>query len=137
MTMQPDFTGQYIIRPVHDALGEMEYLVGFCYPNVLSSIADGEIPTYEPAMLGGVPNSVNSPLFINEGKNIGFSGDNGLTPIDRIRKTRPSSGRPGVVVAAFVDGGVRALRDDMDKTLFVRLARPGSGVIINPKDLGW
>jgi hypothetical protein len=39
------------------------------------------------------------------------------------------------VVAAFCDGGTRTLRDDMDKTTFVRLARPGSGVILNAKDL--
>jgi len=53
------------------------------------------------------------------------------------RKARPSSGHPGIVNAAFVDGSVRSLQESMDKTLFVRLARPGSGVIINPKDLGW
>jgi hypothetical protein len=40
-----------------------------------------------------------------------------------------------VVIAAFCDGSVRTLKDEMDKTLFVRLCRPGSGVILNPKDL--
>jgi prepilin-type processing-associated H-X9-DG protein len=115
---------------------EMEHIVGFCYPNVLSSIATGEIPTYEPAMVGGVPNSVASPLFINEGKSIYFSGVNVRgVPIDHIRKARPSSGHPGVVMAAFCDGSVRPLKEEMDKMLFVRLCRPGSGVILNPKDL--
>ena len=116
----------------------MEHSVGFCFPNVLSSIADGEIPAYEPVRNGGVLNNVESPLFINEGKDVYFNGLGGAnTPIDWFRKTRPSSGHPGVVVTAFVDGSVRTLRDDIDKTLFVRLCRPGSGVIINPKDLGW
>jgi len=122
---------------IHDVI---EGFVGFCYPKELSSIATGEIPTYEPAMIGGSPNNIDSPLFINEGKGIRFVGrvlSNGANThtFDRVRKARPSSGHPGGVVAAFVDGGVRFLRDDMDKTLFVRLARPGSGVILNPKDL--
>ena len=58
----------------------------------------------------------------------------GLT-YEMVRKTRPSSGHPGVVVVAFVDGSTRALREDTDRTLFVRLCRPGSGQIINLGDL--
>ena len=124
------------IRP-SEPLEDIEGLVGFCYPSDLSSIATGEIPMYEPAMVGGAPNNVASPLFINEGKNVTFSGNTPYRFIDRIRKAHPSSGHPGVVVAAFCDGSVRTLKDDMDKTLFVRLCRPGSGVILNPGDLGW
>jgi len=119
-------------------LHHIETSIAFCFPSVLTSIASGEEPIYESASVTGA----SSPLFINEGRNITFTG---YTPaghpmgegylLDALRKTRPSSGHPGGVVAAFVDGSTRFLRDDMDKTLFVRLARPGSGVIINPKDL--
>jgi hypothetical protein len=123
------------VYPNGSTIYEIEHNVAFCFPNDLSSIATGEIPNYEPAILGGVPNDVNSPLFINEGKNIYFSGSNDLTPLDRIRKARPSSGHPGVVVAAFCDQSTKVLKDDMDQKLFVRLCRPGSGVILNPKDL--
>jgi len=108
-----------------------EAIVGFCFPNVLSSIATGEIPTYIPLMRG-TDNVENSPLFINEGR-----ANSGASIVHRDRTARPSSGHPGVVVAAFADCGVRPLQENIDKTLFVRLARPGSGVIINPKDLGW
>ena len=73
-------------------------------------------------------------MFINEGR--------GLSAVrfaharfDYIRKSRPSSGHPGAVLAAFCDGSVRTLHDNIDKTLFVRLCRPGSGVILNPRDL--
>ena len=89
-------------------------------------------------MIGGMPNNVSSPLFINEGRNISFGGWHTIGgPMEPFRKSRPSSGHPGIVVATFADGGVRPLRDNMDRTLFVRLARPGSGVIINPRDLDW
>jgi prepilin-type processing-associated H-X9-DG protein len=112
----------------------MEYLVGFCYPNVLSGVGTGEIPVYIPPMGGAVVGNdddvENSPLFINEGR-----ANSGFTFRHPSRKARPSSGHPGVVMAAFVDGHVQTLKDDMDKTLFVRLCRPGSGVIVNPKDL--
>ena len=114
-------------------INDIEIQVGFCYPKELSSIATGEIPQYIPPMAGNVVNGVDgemSPLFINEGR--ANSGFNFRHPS---RKVRPSSGHPGVVVAAFCDGHVGTLKDDMDKTLFVRLCRPGSGVIINPKDL--
>ena len=109
----------------------IEPVVAFTIPNVFSSIATGEVPTYIPLMRG-TDNVAGSPLFINEGR-----PNSGVSIVHRSRTARPSSAHPGVVVAAFVDGGVRVLRDDMDRTLFVRLCRPGSGVIINPKDLGW
>lgn len=120
------------IRPPLSAPGleDMESLVGFCYPNDLSSITTGEVPTYVP--LQYPVDNERSPLFINEGR------DNlGASITYRSRTARPSSGHPGVVVTAFCDGSVRRLKDDMDRTLFVRLCRPGSGVIINPKDLDW
>ena len=114
---------------------DIETSVAFCYPgyryrdidnrggSLLGPIPD-EIPTYMP--LGA---DTDSPLFINEGRaNSGIDSS-------AFRTTRPSSGHPGGVVAVFVDGGARFLRDDMDKTLFVRLARPGSSVILNPKDI--
>ena len=107
----------------------MESLVGFCFPNDLGSIPE-EIPNYVPLMWG--TDNERSPLFINEGKS-----NSGARITARSRAARPSSAHPGVVVAAFVDGGVRPLQENMDKTLFVRLCRPGSGVILNPKDLGW
>jgi type II secretory pathway pseudopilin PulG len=109
----------------------VEPIVAFTIPNVFSSIATGEVPTYIPLMRG-TDNVEGSPLFINEGR-----PNSGVSIVHRSRTARPSSGHPGVVVAAYVDGGVRPLRDDIDRTLFVRLCRPGSGVIINPKDLGW
>ena len=117
----------------HEIIGysgnNTEVLVAFCFPNDLSSIATGEIPNYTPLMPG--TENVHQPLFINEGRaNSGVS-----ITMHGYRTTRPSSGHPGGVVAAFVDGAVRFLRDDMDKTTFVRLARPGSGVILNPKDI--
>jgi len=120
--------------PADDHLGEVESYVGFCYPNELSSIATGEIPQYIPPMAGAVQNGAddeeNSPLFINEGRtNSGFRFRHAT------RTARPSSGHPGGVVVAFCDQHVQFLRDDMDKTLFVRLCRPGSGAVINPKDL--
>jgi prepilin-type processing-associated H-X9-DG protein len=121
------------------AMGQID--VAFCFPgydgsgigitngvSLLSSIATGEIPTYIPLMPG--TDTAISPLFINEGR-----ANSGVRIVRPSRKGRPSSGHPGVVMAAFCDGSVRSLKDDMDKTLFVRLCRPGSGVILNPKDL--
>ena len=128
-----EWEGSLIIHdtvPSDLALIEVEGLVGFSFPNNFSSIATGEIPTYIPLQFPF--DNENQPLFINEGRM-----NSGNQTSDWQRKARPSSGHPGVVVAAFVDGGVRPLKDDMDKTLFVRLARPGSGVIVNPGDLGW
>lgn len=95
---------------------------------LLSSIATGETVTYEPLVFP-TDNHV-SALFINEGRD-----NSGVAITWPYRTARPSSGHPGVVVAAFCDGAVRTLKEDMDKTLFVRLCRPGSGVILNPKDL--
>ena len=123
-----------------DNIREIEHLVGFTYPGIAVNPAGdgalgalpGEIPNYILLSDTTLGLGANSPLFINEGRN--FSG---LVPTNANRQARPSSGHPGVVVAAFADGGVRVLRDDMDRTLFVRLARPGSGVILNPRDLGW
>jgi prepilin-type N-terminal cleavage/methylation domain-containing protein len=123
----------------------IENAVGFCYPNkFLASTSDPgynpdiyEQPYYEPVYLAngnqnGGTGDVIGPMFINEGRR-----STGYIDISRGRQrtTRPSSGHPGVVVAAFCDGSVRPLKDDMDKTTFVRLARPGSGAILNPKDL--
>jgi len=39
-----------------------------------------------------LPLSKHAPLFINEGRNISFSGMSEDTPIDSNRKARPSSG---------------------------------------------
>jgi hypothetical protein len=114
---------------------KVEGLVAFTFPSELSSIETGEIPIYRPLVIGGV-DDWETPLFINEGRgnvNVVFAS----AWQAGARTARPSSAHPGVVVAAFVDGGVRTLRDDMDRTLFVRLCRPGSGVIINTGDLGW
>ena len=113
-----------------DAIDEVEYLIGFTYPNVLGGIP-GELPTYElPGATNGASLNVRSPLFINEGRS-----NSGFVYSERNRLARPSSGHPGVVIAAFCDNGVRPLKDDMDKTLFVRLSRPGSGVILNARDV--
>ena len=121
------------VRPVTNWRIACPSHFAFSYPgydssgnNLLSSIATGEIPTYEPI---GTVNAL-SPLFINEGR-----GNTGVVPMYPSRLARPSSGHRGGVVAAFVDGSVRYIREDIDRTLFVRLARPGSGVIINPRDL--
>ena len=127
------------------ATGSMiENAVGFCYPNRFLTTSDPgynpdiyEQPYYEPAYLpngnpnGGLDNTLG-PMFINEGRR-----STGYIDISRGRQrtTRPSSGHPGVVVAAFCDGSVRPLKDDMDRTTFVRLARPSSGAILNPKEL--
>ena len=118
---------------------EIESTVAFCYPGYrnldgsggsLLGPIPGEIPEYIPLMAG--IDTETSPLFINEGR-----ANVGVTIVNSSRTARPSSGHPGIVVAAFCDGSVRTLKDNMDRTLFVRLARPGSGVIINPKDLDW
>jgi len=125
--------GWYVIDPAdivpsQEWLGDMEAVAGFCFPGDLSSIATGEIPYYIP--LQYPVDNEESPLFINEGRR-----NSGARIAYGVRTARPSSGHPGVVIAAYCDGSARPLKDDMDKTLFVRLCRPGSGVILNPKDL--
>jgi hypothetical protein len=101
----------------------------------LDTIVNGEVPIYVPLLgksgddVTGIDTEI-TPLFINEGRS-----NAGVQISNRTRTSRPSSGHPGVVVVAFCDGGARILKDDMDRTLFVRLCRPGSGVIINPKDI--
>jgi hypothetical protein len=108
--------------------------VAFCYPQTLEddivggiTVPDGK-PVYFPLVVAG--DGELSPLFINEGRT-----QSGVSITYQYRKARPSSGHPGVVVAAFCDRSTRVLKDDMDKTLFVRLCRPSSGVVVNPKDL--
>ena len=108
---------------------EVEAIVGFCFPNDLGDLPE-EIPNYVP--LQYPVDNEQSPLFINEGRRNSY-----VQTAHWYRTARPSSGHPGIVNAAFADGGVRSLKDDMDKPLFVRLARPGSEVITNPKVLGW
>jgi len=152
--MQGDLTGTFVpvasrhsvqtgapISPDNDNLWEIEHFVAFTYPRTL--LGADERPEYLPLGYNSPWGSDTwigweedggggSPLFINEGR-----ASSGVTVTREGRKARPSSGHPGIVNAAFVDGSVRSLQESMDKTLFVRLARPGSGVILNPKDLGW
>jgi len=107
-------------------LNNIETWVGFCFPNTLGNVT----PRTLANALAGYTEDEEQPLWINEGRS------NAPIPAEtRIQMTRPSSGHPGLVVAAFVDGSVRQLRDDMDRNLFIQLARPGSGTIINPRDL--
>ena len=114
----------------NDDIFEVEWLEGFYYPGNFDTTEPGETPIYDPLDTSTGTDNGESPLFINEGR-----GNSGINFVYQNRKARPSSGHPGVVIAAFCDGGTRPLRDDMDQTLFVRLCRPGSGVILNPKDL--
>jgi hypothetical protein len=115
--------------PGPDGLVDIEGLVGFCFPApVYDAATKTETVTYVP--MGGMSgDDFRSPLFINEGRGINFTYMS--------RTARPSSGHPGVVAAAFCDGSARTLQDDMDRTVFVQLCRPGNGVIINLKDLSW
>ena len=100
---------------------DIELQVGFCYPNVFSGTPAAALPTW-----GGD----EQPFFINEGRA-------GSLPVSlrRSELARPSSGHPGVVVAAFFDAGVRPLRDNMDGNLYVQLMRPNSGVILNTGEI--
>ena len=116
---------------------DIEPFVAFCYPGYRNTDGSGgsllgplpnEIPEYISLMRG--TDTETSPLFINEGR-----ANSGVNIVNRSRTARPSSGHPGVVVTAFCDGHVGTLKDNMDQTLFVRLCRPGSGVILNPKDI--
>ena len=117
-----------------DDIVEIEWSVAFCFPNAENgnyvTLGNGFLdPVWTPLPVSGTDNNPQ-PLFINEGR---MSSSGNLLPT---RTARPSSGHPGVVVAAFADGSVRPIRDDINKTLFVQLMRPGSGVILNPRDLG-
>ena len=116
------------VSTVNDQIGDMETLVGFCYPNFLAD-AMGEKPNYDRTLQDPDDNTTWQPWFINEGRS------NSGTVARGVQAARPSSGHPGVVIAAFCDRHVQALRDDMDQNIFVQLSRPGSGVILNPKDL--
>jgi hypothetical protein len=113
-----------------DNIAEVESHVGFCYPNISGTAAITNVDTYPtyPAYSA----TTYQPLFINEGR---ASSPN--PAYNTYQRTRPSSGHPGLVVAAFCDGGTRTLKDDINKTVFVQLCRPDSGLILNPKDLGW
>jgi hypothetical protein len=112
--------------------GDLEAMVGFCFPTNASGPEDP--PPYIPLDSGGLGlDTEQSPLFVNEGRaaHIGTQiANRGLG-----RTARPSSEHPGVVVTTYCDGSVRSLRDNVEPTLFVRLCRPGSGVVLNPKDL--
>lgn len=120
------------IPPPPTGLTNIEDLVAFCFPNDFIENTAVGIDYWSPNYIPLVwpVDEITSPLFINEG---GLNSGASITY--RSRTARPSSGHPGVVVTAFCDRSVRPLKDDMDKTLFVHLCRPGSGVIINPKDL--
>jgi len=126
--------------PVAASIQWIEAHVGFTYPSDLTAINSNpttanpsEAPVYIPVTDQTNGLSALSPMFINEGRT--SAGNYSFSPTPHLRTARPSSGHPGVVIAAFCDGHVQPLKDDMDKTLFVRLCRPGSGVILNPKDL--
>ena len=113
-----------------DSIWEIESFVGFCYPSADPNGVNGNF-VYTPLTHANNLTTFQ-PLFINEGRK-----NSTFTFSEPTRTARPSSGHPGVVVAAFCDGGVRVLKDDMDKGLFIQLCRPGSGVILNPRDLGF
>jgi len=108
-----------------------ERWVGFCYPSGV--IGTQPHPTYPLQWLVGyeTPRTPGQPVFINERRS------NTTNPADPgfPEAARPSSGHPGIVVAAFADGSVRPLGENIDPNLFIQLARPGSGVILNPRDL--
>ena len=121
-----------IARPGDPELLEVESIVGFCYPNTYELDARGNLVFVygvRPPVANRLALHLRQPLFINEGRL------NSLDPALGTEAARPSSGHPGVVVTAFCDGSVRALRDDMDRNLFIQLARPGSGAVINLRDL--
>jgi prepilin-type N-terminal cleavage/methylation domain-containing protein len=119
-------------------ISEVEYLLAFTYPNTITRnttvVPNQENMDWMPLITTPPADGLNanSPLFINEGRS-----NSTVRPNHPNRLARPSSGHPGIVVTAFADGGVRPLRDDMSRATFVQLARPGSGVILNPRDLGW
>ena len=133
--------GDYPIASQHTSDGgpiEVESLVGFCYPNDVYTTAqvvrdaNGNITNqdgYTPPVLND-EDTFQLPLFINEGrKTTGFYASLAT------RTARPSSGHPGVVIAAFCDGHVQPLKDEINKMFFVQLCRPGSGAIVDTRDL--
>ena len=107
---------------------EIESVVGFCFPNDFDEHPVTGVLTFVYGRLAG------QPRFINEGR---ANSPNPVTTTmpNRTEAARPSSAHPGGVVATFVDGHVRFLNEGMDRTLFVQLARPGSGAIINQGNL--
>ena len=113
---------------------EVESLVGFCYdpgPNTTGPVRNGGYmmsTDYIPP--GSYGDTEFVPLFVNEGRKT-----TGMMFPQPTRTARPSSGHPGVVIAAYCDGSARALKDEIDKMLFVQLCRPGSGAIIDSRDL--
>ncbi|MCL2006383.1 MAG: DUF1559 domain-containing protein [Planctomycetaceae bacterium] len=114
-----------------ESLHEVESLVGFCFPYSSTARDEDRIHYYQPLENNVVrTDGFTTPLFINEGR-----ANSGVEILNRIRTARPSSGHPGVVLAAFCDRSVRPLNEDMDKLLFIQISRPGSGVILNPRDL--
>ena len=110
-------------------LAEVESIVGFCFPNTYNINAAGLVIFDYPAVRDSSHLRLRQPLFINEGRL------NSPFPALGTERARPSSGHPGGVVAAYVDSSVRFLSDDIDRALFIQLMRPGSGTIINPRDL--
>ena len=107
----------WAITVTTDNLQIIEPFVGFAIP----STTDFVYATVTPPNVAG-----DQPLWINEGRGLVIPGTRPAA--------RPSSGHPGVVVAAFADGRVQALSDDMDRRTFTQLVRPGSNYIINITD---
>ncbi len=70
---------------------------------------------------------LNTPLFINVGRNVSDS-------TDTYRTSRPSSNHPGVVVVGFADRQIRTLNESVDRIVFVRLCQTSCGVVINPQN---
>jgi prepilin-type processing-associated H-X9-DG protein len=121
--------GVYFGFPNNEHLDGVERFVGFCFPSLLGDLPE-EIPDYGHVALG----QAYPPFFINEKRpSSGFSASESDRRLHRT--ARPSSAHPGGVVAVFCDGHTQFLRENMDKTLFVRLARPGNYVILNLKNL--
>ena len=111
-----------------------EFWVGFCYPSDVIPDPILPLPPAPPRQLGwlmGYTGDRTQPAFINERR------ANSIDPAapGTAAAARPSSGHPGLVVAAFADGSVRTLSENISPTLFIQLARPGSGVILNARDL--
>jgi len=110
---------------------DVERWVGFCYPNMGATWSSPSNHAAGAAAVDALPNwpATGQPYFVNEGRATSTAPGVGVQLI------RPSSGHPGVVVAAFFDGGVRPLKDNMDRNLYVQLMRPNSGAILNPRDI--